>query len=124
MAADQSMLMSRTPGILFVRSANAELLRITPSGEVIAPSLEAASEAGRVFAESLRGHIEVIRRALRDSNLPCVRAASLVSAAKAVLDHRVGELPGEGWLRDSAASRAALAYLAAVVEEATDAPLP
>lgn len=42
-----------------------EVLRITPDGEVIAPSLEAASEAGRVFCESVREYIEqaVERRA-------------------------------------------------------------
>jgi hypothetical protein len=42
-------------------SSNQELLRITPSGEVIAPSLEAASEAGRVFVDSLRGNIGFLK---------------------------------------------------------------
>ena len=40
-----------------------ELLRITPQGEVIAPSLEAASEAGRVFVESIRHHLKFIGEA-------------------------------------------------------------
>jgi hypothetical protein len=42
-------------------SSNIELLRITPSGEVIAPNLEAASEAGRVFVESLKGNIGFLK---------------------------------------------------------------
>lgn len=33
------------------------LLTIRPDGTVEAPSLEAASEAGRVFVESVRGHL-------------------------------------------------------------------
>lgn len=34
-----------------------ELLRILPSGTVIAPNLESASEAGKVFVEAIRGHL-------------------------------------------------------------------
>ena len=34
-----------------------ELLRIMPSGEVIAPDLESASEAGRVFVEGIRTYL-------------------------------------------------------------------
>lgn len=49
------------PNILLFVSENREVLRITPEGEVIAPSLEDASEAGRVFVESIRHHIEAIR---------------------------------------------------------------
>jgi hypothetical protein len=45
---------------LSIASADRELLRITPEAEVIAPSLEAASEAGRVFVESVRHHLKLI----------------------------------------------------------------
>jgi hypothetical protein len=48
------------PRSLVIASADRELLRITPEAEVIAPSLEAASEAGRVFVESVRHHLKLI----------------------------------------------------------------
>jgi hypothetical protein len=47
--------------IKILNSANEELLRITPSGEVIAPSLEAASKAGRVFVDSIRHYIDELK---------------------------------------------------------------
>jgi hypothetical protein len=37
-----------------------ELLRILPNGEVVAPSIEAASEAGRVFVEAIRANLTQI----------------------------------------------------------------
>lgn len=37
-----------------IASENRELFRILPNGDVEAPDLESASEAGRVFIESLR----------------------------------------------------------------------
>jgi hypothetical protein len=46
------------PSIVSVHAGTGELLRITPTGEVIAPSLEAASEAGRVFVDSIRHHLQ------------------------------------------------------------------
>jgi hypothetical protein len=55
------------PDILVIHPfGKTELLRITKEGEVIAPSLEAASEAGRVFIEAMRGHLDVIRNAIQN----------------------------------------------------------
>ena len=51
--------------ILRIHPNNQELLRITSSGEVIAPTLESASEAGRYFVESMRGHLDMMREAIR-----------------------------------------------------------
>lgn len=45
--------------VIFDGNQNA-LLRINGKGEVFAPSLEAAGEAGRVFAEKFREHVELI----------------------------------------------------------------
>jgi hypothetical protein len=39
---------------LVVANSSMELIRITPTGEVIAPTLESASEAGRVFVRAIR----------------------------------------------------------------------
>ena len=51
--------------ILTIRNPSSELLRITPEGTVIAPNMEAASEAGRVFVESIRQSLDGIRLAER-----------------------------------------------------------
>lgn len=40
--------------IIVSNDTKGELIRITPRGEVIAPSLEKASEAGRVFVDAVR----------------------------------------------------------------------
>jgi hypothetical protein len=50
-----------TDTTLHIQPGGTELLRITHAGEVIAPSLEAASEAGRVFVESMRGCLDPVR---------------------------------------------------------------
>lgn len=45
---------------LIVSNETREILRITPDGRVIAPSLEDASEAGRIFVESIRTNLSQI----------------------------------------------------------------
>lgn len=49
------------PGALVIASNGAALLTIRPDGTVTAPTLEAASEAGRLFVDSVRQHLKVIR---------------------------------------------------------------
>ena len=44
--------------IIVRNEAIGELLRITPNGEVIAPTLESAGEAGRIFVEAIRGQLK------------------------------------------------------------------
>ncbi len=46
--------MSKPHFIMINAEDNRELLRIENDGSVIAPSLEAASEAGKVFVDSIR----------------------------------------------------------------------
>jgi hypothetical protein len=72
----------------FVQPDGKELLRITADGQVIAPDLEAANEAGRVFVESVRHHQAVrppvgegwqpIKTAPKDGTLIIGREGSFV----------------------------------------------
>lgn len=66
---DPNYRIQRHPEIAFSLSvqAGSELVRITNEGEVIAPSLEAASEAGRVFVEAMREHIAALKPVLSDT---------------------------------------------------------
>ena len=43
------------------------------------------------------------------------RIAELEAAVREVLQHRVGDLPREGWIKDTDTSRAAIARLAKLV---------
>ena len=90
--------------IMTVHLTNREILRITPDGTVIAHSLEDASEAGRVFVESMRGHLDVIRDAIRselaESHTQKLSAVqSELDAARAVLAEAVASYgkPGGPW---------------------------
>jgi hypothetical protein len=49
------------PDILTISPHGRTLLTIKPDGTVLAADMEAASEAGRVFVESIRAHIAAIR---------------------------------------------------------------
>lgn len=56
-----SPLVESCPGTpansITVQNATGELIRIHADGSVTAPSIEASSEAGRVFINSMREHI-------------------------------------------------------------------
>lgn len=45
------------------------------------------------------------------------RRDELLSSAKAVIEHREGDLPIRGWLRDNDASRSAISALAAAIDK-------
>lgn len=61
------------PSIITVRGIDSTpLLEITSQGEVIAPDLESASEAGHVFVSSIRHHITTMAL-VRSSNVCCDR---------------------------------------------------
>jgi len=54
---NETLTLTQTPLEFILKLSSEEskeLLRILPNGEVIAPDLESASEAGRLFIESLR----------------------------------------------------------------------
>jgi hypothetical protein len=44
---------------IVVANSGNELIRITPTGDVFAPTLEAASEAGRVFVDAIRNQLKI-----------------------------------------------------------------
>jgi hypothetical protein len=47
-----------TDAALSFTNANKELLRIEKNGNVIAPDLESASEAGRIFVQTIREQLK------------------------------------------------------------------
>lgn len=49
------------PGKFVLAIGGEALLTISPDGTVDAPSLEAASEAGRVFVDSIRQYLKASR---------------------------------------------------------------
>ena len=51
-------ILTTDAALAFNVGGNKELLRIEKNGDVIAPDLESASEAGRVFIESIRKELK------------------------------------------------------------------
>lgn len=54
---------SAVPTRFTLQIESRELLTITAAGEVIAPSIESAGEAGKVFVNSIRRELELILQA-------------------------------------------------------------